>query len=256
MGPTRPVPSGPIGADATPRAGMLIGLVGFNLLTSDERGDKGPVPSFRDMLSEVRKSIREVDPAEAEQVRDAALFLDVREADEYEQGAIPGAVHLPRGFLEVAGRGPSPRQEHRRSSCTAPAAPAPPSPPRPSGELGYSDVVSMAGGFNSWKDEGRTWITPRTLDARAAQPLPAPPPPARGGRGGPAAAARVEGAAARRGRPRLARRALPRRGRRRHARDHRHGRRRRLEPPAPDPAQPGPDRGAQGRLGEEDAHGA
>ena len=32
-------------------------------------------------------------------------------------------------------------------------------------DLGYTDVVSMAGGFNKWKDEGRPWITPRTLDA-------------------------------------------------------------------------------------------
>jgi len=33
------------------------------------------------------------------------------------------------------------------------------------GELGYSDVVSMAGGFNKWKDQGRPWSAPRTLDA-------------------------------------------------------------------------------------------
>ena len=65
-----------------------------------------------------------------------------------------------------------------------------------------------------------------------------------------------EGAAARRRRPRLARRALPRGRRRRHARHRRHGRRRRVEPAAPDPAQHGPHRRAQGRLGEEDAHRA
>jgi molybdopterin/thiamine biosynthesis adenylyltransferase len=33
------------------------------------------------------------------------------------------------------------------------------------GELGYSDVASLTGGFNKWKDEGRDWVTPRTLDA-------------------------------------------------------------------------------------------
>ena len=32
-------------------------------------------------------------------------------------------------------------------------------------ELGYPDVVSMAGGFGKWKDEGRPWKTPVTLDA-------------------------------------------------------------------------------------------
>ena len=33
------------------------------------------------------------------------------------------------------------------------------------GELGYTDVVSMSGGFNQWKDQGREWKAPRTLDA-------------------------------------------------------------------------------------------
>ena len=32
-------------------------------------------------------------------------------------------------------------------------------------ELGYTDVVSMAGGFNQWKNEGRNWVTPQTLSA-------------------------------------------------------------------------------------------
>jgi len=122
------------------------------------------VPSFREMLNEVRASIREVDPAYVDGVRERALLLDVREADEYAQGSIPGAVHLPRGFLEVQieGRVPDKSQEivvycagGTRSALAAQAL----------GELGYDDVVSMTGGFNKWKDEGRTWTTPRTLDA-------------------------------------------------------------------------------------------
>ena len=122
------------------------------------------MPSFREMLNEVRASIREVDPAYVDGVRERALLLDVREADEYAQGSIPGAVHLPRGFLEVQieGRVPDKSQEivvycagGTRSALAAQAL----------GELGYDDVVSMTGGFNKWKDEGRTWTTPRTLDA-------------------------------------------------------------------------------------------
>jgi molybdopterin/thiamine biosynthesis adenylyltransferase len=30
-------------------------------------------------------------------------------------------------------------------------------------ELGYANVVSMDGGFNAWKDEGRPWVLPVTL---------------------------------------------------------------------------------------------
>ncbi len=120
--------------------------------------------SFRDMLSEVKRSIREVDPAGADEARDGAVFLDVREADEFAQGAIPGALHIPRGYVElqIEGRVPDKSQPivvycagGTRSALAAKAL----------GELGYSDVVSMAGGFNKWKDEGRDWITPRTLDA-------------------------------------------------------------------------------------------
>ena len=66
----------------------------------------------------------------------------------------------------------------------------------------------------------------------------------------------TQGPAPRRRRPRLAGRALPGRGRRRHVGHRRHGRGRRLQPAAPDPPQRRPDRRAQGRLGQEDAHDA
>ena len=41
------------------------------------------------------------------------------------------------------------------------------------GQLGYTDVASMAGGFNKWKDEGRDWVVPRTLDAPSATAISA-----------------------------------------------------------------------------------
>jgi molybdopterin/thiamine biosynthesis adenylyltransferase/rhodanese-related sulfurtransferase len=90
--------------------------------------------------------------------------LDVREPDEYEQGALPGAIHIPRGNLEsqienrVVDRD-TPLVVHcaggTRSAFAAETL----------AQLGYTDVVSMAGGFNKWKDEGRAWSTPRTLSA-------------------------------------------------------------------------------------------
>jgi molybdopterin/thiamine biosynthesis adenylyltransferase/rhodanese-related sulfurtransferase len=122
------------------------------------------VATFRDLLSQVKQSIREVDPETAESQRSQAVFLDVREADEYAQGAIGGALHIPRGYMElqIEGRVADKSQPivvycagGTRSALAAKAL----------GDLGYTDVVSMAGGFNKWKDEGRPWSAPRTLDA-------------------------------------------------------------------------------------------
>ena len=123
------------------------------------------MPSFRELLAAAKAEIREVDTAAADELRrSGAVVLDVREPDEYEQGAIPGAVHIPRGTLEsgVEGRIPdksTPLVVHcaggTRSAFAAQTL----------AQLGYTDVVSVAGGFNKWKDEGRDWTTPRNLSA-------------------------------------------------------------------------------------------
>ena len=119
--------------------------------------------TFRDLLAAAKSEITEVDTAgAAEQIEAGALILDVREPDEYEQGAVPDAVHIPRGHLEaqVEGRLLDKNQPvvvycagGVRSAFAA----------RTLQELGYSDVVSMAGGFGKWKDEGRPWKTPVQL---------------------------------------------------------------------------------------------
>jgi molybdopterin/thiamine biosynthesis adenylyltransferase/rhodanese-related sulfurtransferase len=116
----------------------------------------------RELLAQAKAAITEVDPASAAGLLESATFLDVREPDEYEQGAIPGAVHLPRGNLEFGVEGRIPDKEGQvvvycaggtRSAFAA----------KTLVDLGYKDVVSMAGGFNRWKDEGREWAAPRTL---------------------------------------------------------------------------------------------
>ncbi len=122
--------------------------------------------NFRELLKATKAEIREVDTAQADELRTkpGAVVLDVREADEYEQGAIPGALHIPRGTLEtsIEGRVPdhdTPLIVHcaggTRSAFAAKSL----------NELGYTDVVSVAGGFNKWKDEGRDWKVPATLSA-------------------------------------------------------------------------------------------
>jgi molybdopterin/thiamine biosynthesis adenylyltransferase/rhodanese-related sulfurtransferase len=122
------------------------------------------MPSFRDLLQETKSRIREVATAEAAAAIDqpGTIVLDVREADEYEQGTLPGAIHIPRGFLES-------QIESKVTDRDAPIVIYCAGGTRSAfaaetlGQLGYTDVVSMVGGFNKWKDEGRAWRTPATL---------------------------------------------------------------------------------------------
>src|SRR5215216_7545777 len=122
--------------------------------------------TFRELLAATKAEIRETEPAEAEAaVRDrGAVVLDVREPDEHSQGAIAGAIHIPRGNLEsnIENRVPdhdTPIVVQCASGVRSAFA------AKTLAELGYTDVASMTGGFNRWKDEGRPWSVPETLTA-------------------------------------------------------------------------------------------
>ena len=122
--------------------------------------------SLRDLLASTKAEIREVSTAEADELRTApgAVVLDVREADEYEQGAVPRSLHIPRGTLETTIEMKVPAKDTPlviicaggvRSAFAA----------KTLAEMGYTDTVSVVGGFNRWKDEGRDWSMPATLSA-------------------------------------------------------------------------------------------
>ncbi len=133
---------------------------------ADLAGSILTVPTFRDLLAAAKADITEIDTSDAAE-RIAAgnvVVLDVREPDEFDQGSLAGVVHIPRGHLEA-------QVETRIVDKSVPvvvycaggvrsafAA-------RTLQELGYSNVVSMAGGFGKWKDEGRAWTTPVALSA-------------------------------------------------------------------------------------------
>ncbi len=120
------------------------------------------MPSYRELLNQAKSQITEIDATEAETRLGQATFLDVRELDEYEQGMIPGSVFIPRGHLESQVENKITDRETpvvvycaggMRSAFAA----------KTLQDLGYHDVVSLAGGFGRWKDQGRPWITPAVL---------------------------------------------------------------------------------------------
>jgi molybdopterin/thiamine biosynthesis adenylyltransferase/rhodanese-related sulfurtransferase len=116
------------------------------------------------MLKAAKAAIREVDPATAEQeiAAGGTVVLDVREPDEYEQGALPDAVHLARGNLETSVEGRIPdKSSHVLIYCASGVRSA--FAAQTMQQLGYTNVASVVGGFNRWKDEGRAWSSPRSL---------------------------------------------------------------------------------------------
>ena len=106
--------------------------------------------TFRELLKATKAEISEVDTARGSDLLDAgATLLDVREPDEYGQGAIPGSVHVSRGQLESSIEN---RIADKAASIVVMCAGGVRSAfaAKTLAELGYTNVVSMDGGFNKW----------------------------------------------------------------------------------------------------------
>ena len=119
--------------------------------------------TFRDLLTSAKSEISEVSTeGAAEHIAAGYTVLDVREPDEYQEGALPGAIHIPRGHLEsqVEGRildKTTPVVIYCAGGVRSAFA------AKTMQELGYETVESMEGGYGRWKDEGRDWRQPASL---------------------------------------------------------------------------------------------
>jgi molybdopterin/thiamine biosynthesis adenylyltransferase/rhodanese-related sulfurtransferase len=113
------------------------------------------MPNYRELLQQVRSEISEIDATEARDRIESGepVVVDVREQDEWDEGHIAGAVHVPRGHLESRIERLAPDAARpvvvycsagNRSAFAA----------KTLTELGYEDVVSLAGGFTDWKRNG------------------------------------------------------------------------------------------------------
>src|SRR5262245_33383899 len=112
--------------------------------------------SYTDYLRNMRATIREVSVHDLADMRSKVpdlTLIDVREPDEFDNGVIPGARMVPRGFLEQRIETIEPDrqkpialycQSGNRSVMAA----------RSLGELGYQQVVSVAGGISAWARAG------------------------------------------------------------------------------------------------------
>jgi len=117
------------------------------------------------LLQRVKRTINEVTIDEAYSALRSdqpPLVVDVRERDEFEEGAIKDAVHVPRGYLELRIENVAPDRSRpivlycaggARSALAA----------RSLEELGYENASSLAGGFGAWKNAGLPYVVPRVL---------------------------------------------------------------------------------------------
>jgi molybdopterin/thiamine biosynthesis adenylyltransferase/rhodanese-related sulfurtransferase len=123
-------------------------------------------PSGAELLRQIKSRINEVDPGAAhEQLNNGAVFVDVRETEEFATGHIPGAVHVPRGHLESRIEGAVPdRSQHVILYCASGNRSAYAARTMIE-DLGYENVESMTGGITLWKDRGYEVEVPRTLTA-------------------------------------------------------------------------------------------
>ncbi len=121
-------------------------------------------PSGAELLRQIKSQITEVDPAQVrDQITNGAVVVDVREAEELQSGKLPGAKHVPRGYLESRIEGAvSDRSQHVILYCASGSRSA--YAARTLAEdLGYENVESMRGGITLWKDRGYEVEVPRTL---------------------------------------------------------------------------------------------
>ncbi|GAB3675310.1 molybdopterin-synthase adenylyltransferase MoeB [Salinisphaera aquimarina] len=134
--------------------------------------------SVRDRLAQLRESMPPVDPVQANRLRaDGAWLVDIREADEIAQGTPTGAKALGRGFLEMRLESEGAAADDTILLLCASGSRSLLAADQLRG-LGYTDVRSVDGGFDAWKDAGLAFETPAMLDnadrARYARQLTLP----------------------------------------------------------------------------------
>ncbi len=121
-------------------------------------------PSGAEVIRQIKQQVEEVDPAEvSEHLGNGVTLVDVRESEEWDRGHIPGAKHVPRGYLESRIEGAQPDRDARIVLYCASGQRSALAAHTLKDLLGYTNVASMTGGITLWKDRGYKLEVPRTL---------------------------------------------------------------------------------------------
>jgi len=122
--------------------------------------------TYRELLAQVKSEIDEVDAVRARELIETGdpVIVDIREQDEWDEGHIADAIHIPRGNLESRVETAAPDRSRtvllycaagNRSAFAA----------KTLQELGYDEPLSLSGGFTDWKRNGFPVVLSAGLDA-------------------------------------------------------------------------------------------
>lgn len=124
----------------------------------------------REIMRQARRQVPEWTPSQTNEAlseqrkeeQDEIVLVDVREKNEWDEGYVPGALHIPRGFLELRIEEAIPdKDKHIVLYCAGGIR------SMYAGltlkQMGYEHVTSMSGGFSQWKNSGLPYVQPRTL---------------------------------------------------------------------------------------------
>ena len=121
-------------------------------------------PTGAEVIRKIRSQVEEVDPSEVrEHLGNGVVLVDVRESEEWDAGHIPGAKHVPRGYLESRIEGAVADRDQRVVVYCASGQRSALAANTLREQLGYENVASMNGGITLWKDRGYDVEVPKSL---------------------------------------------------------------------------------------------
>jgi molybdopterin/thiamine biosynthesis adenylyltransferase/rhodanese-related sulfurtransferase len=121
-------------------------------------------PTGAEVIRKIRSQIEEVDPSEVRaHLGNGVVLVDVRESEEWDAGHIPGAKHVPRGYLESRIEGAVKDRDQRVVLYCASGQRSALAANTLREQLGYENVASMNGGITLWKDRGYDVEVPVSL---------------------------------------------------------------------------------------------
>ena len=118
--------------------------------------------TLSDYVQDALKTVNEVEQDQVFELveKEGYQILDVREPDEYEEGHLPGAYNVPRGFLEVRAdhehykQDPKMQDRSQKFICYCGGGHRSSMACKTLLEMGFADALSLKGGWTDWTENG------------------------------------------------------------------------------------------------------